>query len=61
MINLIEAAARKAVDHLLPDGHQSLGIHPHGIHPHVSHTDVSHTTAMPAGGVSGRVLPASGL
>ena len=27
MINLIEAAALAAVEHLLPDGHQSLGIH----------------------------------
>jgi predicted thioesterase len=27
MINLIEAAALAAVEHLLPAGHQSLGIH----------------------------------
>jgi predicted thioesterase len=27
MINLMEAAALDAVEHLLPDGHQSLGIH----------------------------------
>ncbi len=33
MINLIEAAALAAVEHLLPEGHQSLGIH----------LDVSHT------------------
>jgi fluoroacetyl-CoA thioesterase len=39
MINLIEAAALKAVEHLLPAGHQSLGIH----------LDVSHTAATPIG------------
>ena len=39
MINLIEAAALKAVEHLLPDGHQSLGIH----------LNVSHTAATPVG------------
>jgi len=39
MINLIEAAALKAVEHLLPEGHQSLGIH----------LDVSHTAATPVG------------
>src|ERR1700751_1192841 len=39
MINLIEAAALKAVEHLLPAGHQSLGIH----------LDVSHTAATPVG------------
>jgi fluoroacetyl-CoA thioesterase len=39
MINLIEAAALKAVEHLLPPGHQSLGIH----------LDVSHTAATPIG------------
>ena len=39
MINLIEAAALKAVEHLLPPGHQSLGIH----------LDVSHTAATPVG------------
>jgi fluoroacetyl-CoA thioesterase len=39
MINLFEAAALAAVEHLLPDGHQSLGIH----------LDVSHTAATPIG------------
>src|SRR6516162_283243 len=39
MINLIEAAALAAVEHLLPPGHQSLGIH----------LDVSHTAATPIG------------
>jgi fluoroacetyl-CoA thioesterase len=39
MINLIEAAALAAVEHLLPAGHQSLGIH----------LDVGHTAATPIG------------
>jgi predicted thioesterase len=39
MINVIEAAALAAVEHLLPPGHQSLGIH----------LDVSHTAATPIG------------
>ena len=39
MINLIEAAALSAVEHLLPEGHQSLGIH----------LDVSHMAATPVG------------
>jgi predicted thioesterase len=39
MINLIEAAALAAMEHLLPDGYQSLGIH----------LDVSHTAATPVG------------
>jgi predicted thioesterase len=39
MINLIEAAALNAVEHLLPLGHQSLGIH----------LDVSHIAATPVG------------
>ena len=39
MINLIEAAALSAVEHLLPDGHQSLGIH----------LDVGHFAATPVG------------
>jgi fluoroacetyl-CoA thioesterase len=39
MINLFEAAALAAVEHLLPAGHQSLGIH----------LDVSHTAATPVG------------
>jgi fluoroacetyl-CoA thioesterase len=39
MINVIEAAALAAVEHLLPDGHQSLGIH----------LDVSHVAATPVG------------
>jgi fluoroacetyl-CoA thioesterase len=39
MINLIEAAALNAVEHLLPPGHQSLGIH----------LDVSHVAATPVG------------
>jgi len=39
MINVIEAAALGAVEHLLPPGHQSLGIH----------LDVSHTAATPVG------------
>ena len=39
MINLMEAAALDAVEHLLPAGHQSLGIH----------LDVSHVAATPVG------------
>src|SRR5215470_1204634 len=39
MINLIEAAALSAVEHLLPAGHQSLGMQ----------LDVSHTAATPIG------------
>jgi fluoroacetyl-CoA thioesterase len=39
MINLIEAAALAAVEHLLPVGHQSLGIH----------LDVRHFAATPVG------------
>jgi fluoroacetyl-CoA thioesterase len=56
MINLIEAASLAAVEHLLPPGHQSLGIH----------LDVSHTAATPVGlrvtataevlGVEGRTI-----
>ena len=56
MINLIEAAALAAVEHLLPAGHQSLGIH----------LDVSHVAATPVGlrvtataevvGVEGRTI-----
>jgi fluoroacetyl-CoA thioesterase len=39
MINLIEAAALAAIEHLLPPGHQSLG----------THLDVSHVAATPVG------------
>jgi fluoroacetyl-CoA thioesterase len=39
MINVIEAAALGAVEHLLPGGHQSLGIH----------LDVGHFAATPVG------------
>jgi predicted thioesterase len=39
MINLIEAAALEAVEHLLPAGHQSLGIH----------LDIRHFAATPIG------------
>jgi predicted thioesterase len=39
MINLIEAAALAAVEHLLPAGHQSLG----------TKLDVSHVAATPVG------------
>jgi fluoroacetyl-CoA thioesterase len=39
MINVIEAAALAAVEHLLPVGHQSLGIH----------LDVKHFAATPIG------------
>ena len=39
MINLIEAAALKAIEHLLPPGHQSLG----------THLDVHHVAATPVG------------
>ena len=39
MINLMEAAALAAAEHLLPGGHQSLGIH----------LDVSHLAATPVG------------
>ena len=56
MINVIEAASLAAVEHLLPAGHQSLGIH----------LDVSHVAATPIGlrvtataeviGVEGRTI-----
>ncbi len=56
MINIIEAAALAAVEHLLPAGHQSLGIH----------LDVGHFAATPVGlkvtataevmGVEGRTI-----
>ena len=56
MINVIEAAALNAVEHLLPAGQQSLGIH----------LDVSHVAATPIGlrvtataeviGVEGRTI-----
>ena len=39
MINVIEAAALAAIEHLLPSGHQSLGIH----------LDISHFAATPVG------------
>ena len=39
MINLIEEAALSAIEHLLPDGKQSLG----------THLDVSHLAATPVG------------
>lgn len=39
MINLIEAAALAAVEHLLPPGYQSLG----------THLDVQHVAATPVG------------
>ena len=39
MINVIEAAALNAIEHLLPSGHQSLG----------THLDVSHVAATPVG------------
>jgi fluoroacetyl-CoA thioesterase len=39
MINIVEAAALAAVEHLLPAGHQSLGIR----------LDISHTAATPVG------------
>ena len=56
MINVIEAAALAAIEHLLPPGHQSLGIH----------LDVRHFAATPIGmcvratsaliGIEGRTL-----
>jgi fluoroacetyl-CoA thioesterase len=39
MINVIEAAALNAIEHLLPAGYQSLG----------THLDVSHVAATPVG------------
>jgi fluoroacetyl-CoA thioesterase len=39
MINLFEAAALKAIEHLLPEGYQSLG----------THLDVRHLAATPVG------------
>ncbi len=39
MINLMEAAALDATEHLMPKGHQSLGIH----------VDISHVAATPIG------------
>jgi predicted thioesterase len=56
MVNLMEAAALQAVEHLMPDGHQTVGIH----------LDVSHHAATPVGmgararaeltGIEGRTL-----
>jgi predicted thioesterase len=48
MINLMEAAALAAADHLLPEGHQSLGIHLDVSHVGI-HLDVSHVAATPVG------------
>jgi fluoroacetyl-CoA thioesterase len=39
MINLVEAAALDAIEHLLPQGHQSLG----------THLDIRHFAATPVG------------
>src|SRR5436853_3166586 len=39
MINLMEAAALAAIEHLLPAGHQSLG----------THLDIGHYAATPVG------------
>ena len=39
MINLMEAAALDAAEHLMPEGHQSLGIH----------VNISHVAATPIG------------
>ena len=39
MINLFEAAALAAIEHLLPEGHQSLG----------THLDITHVAATPVG------------
>ena len=39
MVNLMEAAALKAVEGLLPEGHQTVG----------THLDVTHTAATPVG------------
>lgn len=39
MINMMEAAALDAIEHLLPEGHQSLG----------THLDVGHYAATPIG------------
>ena len=41
MINLVEAAALAACEHLLPEGHQTLG----------TNLNVSHTAATPVGGL----------
>lgn len=53
MINLIEAAALAACEHLLPQGHQTLG----------TRLDVSHTAATPVGGLvtaTARVIAVEG-
>jgi predicted thioesterase len=53
MINLIEAAALAAVEHLLPPGYQSLG----------THLDVHHVAATPVGmeiSASARVVAVEG-
>lgn len=53
MINLIEAAALAACEHLLPAGHQTLG----------TRLDVSHTAATPVGGLvtaTARVIAVEG-
>jgi fluoroacetyl-CoA thioesterase len=56
MINLFEAAALAAIEHLLPEGHQSLG----------THLNITHIAATPVGmrvtataevtGVEGRMI-----
>ncbi len=56
MINVVEAAALACVEHLLPEGYQSLG----------THLDISHVAATPVGmrivasaeltGIEGRTL-----
>jgi fluoroacetyl-CoA thioesterase len=53
LINLIEAAALAACEHLLPPGHQTLG----------TRLDVSHTAATPIGGLvtaTARVMAVNG-
>ena len=50
MINLIEAAALDACEHLLPPGHQTLG----------TRLDVSHLAATPIGGLVTAVAPGVG-
>ena len=51
MINLIEAAALAACEHLLPPGHQTLG----------TRLDVSHTAATPVGGLVSATARVTGV
>ena len=56
MINVIEAAALAAVEHLLPAGHQSLGIHLDVRHFAATPVGLTVTAAAEVTGVEGRTI-----